>query len=226
MIQITDRYELRTLYRSTESRLRAGESVGEIAEDIGGDVVDASDVDWGGVTLDVDGDYLDCLVLPGWVADDGNAEVYYPHAESGAEAAQEYIDGGDWGDPESTEWVTVHTWQVVVALSASGEYVTGTFGRESHMVAVEPEEPECPEGEHEWASDHSVVGGCESNPGVFGSGGGVVITEHCRHCGTYREIDTWAQDPQTGTQGLRSVRYRDADAASRRATYLREEVAS
>lgn len=80
---------------------------------------------------------------------------------------------------------------------------------------IEPEEPDCTRGEvHEWCSPHSVLGGCAENPGVQGHGGGVVITKICRHCGTYRVTDTWAQDPVTGEQGLRSVGYREADEDS------------
>ena len=41
-----------------------------------------------------------------------------------------------------------------------------------------------------------------------------MIREVCGHCGLYRERDTWAQDPQTGEQGLQSVSYQEADADS------------
>src|SRR5690554_4164480 len=34
------------------------------------------------------------LMLPGWYADDGNAEVYFPAAEDGRAAAREYVEGG------------------------------------------------------------------------------------------------------------------------------------
>lgn len=82
-------------------------------------------------------------------------------------------------------------------------------------VQLDPEEPECEPGHsHEWESPLSVVGGCRENPGVWGNGGGVIIKSVCRHCGKYRIHDTWAQDPDTGEQGLESVEYRDADEAS------------
>jgi hypothetical protein len=75
-------------------------------------------------------------------------------------------------------------------------------------------EPECTDDEHDWQAPYSVLGGIRENPGVWGHGGGVIIREVCAHCGAYRETDTWAQDPSTGAQGLRSVRYEPADDAS------------
>ena len=56
------------------------------------------------------------------------------------------------------------------------------------------------------------------DPGVHGHGGGVLITEVCRHCGCKRTTDTWAQNPETGVDGLRSVSYEE-DA------YTAEELA-
>lgn len=86
---------------------------------------------------------------------------------------------------------------------------------DSDRVAVDPTEPECKgEHEHDWQSPMSVVGGIKENPGVYGHGGGVVCTEVCCHCGRYRISDSWAQDPETGEQGLASVEYRDADGRS------------
>lgn len=99
-------------------------------------------------------------------------------------------------------------------------------------IDIDPPEPDCVRGrdDHEWASPHDVLGGVAENPGVWGHGGGVVIREVCRHCGAYRETDTWAQDPGTGQQGLTSVSYEDADEASlayvlaRRIVDLEEEL--
>jgi hypothetical protein len=79
---------------------------------------------------------------------------------------------------------------------------------------VDPEEPDCSAADHDWCSPIEVVGGIDSNPGVWGHGGGVKITEVCRHCGGYRITDTWAQRQDTGEQGLESVEYHEADDAS------------
>jgi len=85
----------------------------------------------------------------------------------------------------------------------------------SDYVTVYPSEPDCVEyHEHDWQSPYSVVGGCRENPGVYGHGGGVIITTVCRHCGKYMVEDSWAQDPETGQQGLDTIAYREADEAS------------
>lgn len=76
-------------------------------------------------------------------------------------------------------------------------------------------EPECRSGhEHDWRSPYSVLGGIRENPGVWGHGAGAIIREICSHCGVYRVTDTWAQDLETGEQGLTSIRYEDADDRS------------
>lgn len=96
--------------------------------------------------------------------------------------------------------------------------------REHYTIALDPDEPECIEAEHDWRTPHEIVGGCSENPGVWGHGGGVTIHEICRHCGLQRHTDTWAQRPDTGEQGLRSVRYEDADDAT--AAWVAEEDAA
>lgn len=118
-------------------------------------------------------------------------------ASSMAEAvamAQDRAEIGDWGN-DKTVWVRAQ----VIDVDGSTTTVNTT---------VHPDEPECVEGEeHDWCSDHEIVGGIEENPGVWGHGGGVIITEACRRCGCARVTDTWATDPCTGEQGLTSVSY-------------------
>ena len=151
----------------------------------------------------------------GWVVDDGNAEVRYRYASSGREAAELYVDGGDWGDRSETSWIGVYAWQIGYMIDADGDLVILEIGREQHTIELPAEEPDCEEGhDHDWRSPHSVLGGLAENPGVSGHGGGVIIREVCAHCGRYRITDTWAQDRSTGEQGLRSVSYEEADAAS------------
>jgi len=146
------------------------------------------------------------ILLPGWVADDGNAEIHIPDASSGEDAARQYVEGGDWGDERHrTDWVDVWAWRRAYALDEDGEVVTLALDRERHTIELPPDEPECSEGRaHEW-----------HERGVRGHGGGVIITEVCAHCGRYRIIDTWAQRPDTGEQGLESVEYREPDEISR-----------
>lgn len=152
------------------------------------------------------------LVLPGWCADDGNAEIYYPLADTAEEAAQEYVDTGDWGDVTNTDWVAVYAWRTAIVLCDDGETVDLILGRDRHTVEIEPEEPDCVDGhDHDWQSPHEVLGGLRENPGVWGHGGGVIMRDVCAHCGVYRVTDTWAQCRDTGEQGLTSVAYEDAD---------------
>ena len=143
-----------------------------------------------------------------YLCNDGNAELEI-EADSAEEAAQEYVDGGSWGDEPKTSWVTVHV-EEIEGEDEDGDQILGDH--EQHTIEIEPTEPgKMAECGHEWESPHSVVGGLCENPGAHGHGGGVIITEVCRHCGGYRITDTWAQNPQTGEQGLRSVEYREAD---------------
>lgn len=136
---------------------------------------------------------------------DGHGDLEI-EAETAKAAAREWAETGDWGDRSQTLWITVR----VTPLDGEGEEIDDES--ESHTITLDPEEPECADGkEHDWQSPLSIVGGCKENPGVQGHGGGVIITCVCAHCGCYQIIDTWAQNPENGEQGLRSVEYKDAD---------------
>lgn len=136
---------------------------------------------------------------------DANGSIMV-EANSPRAAAEEFASAFDAGD--STIWVSCRVQPLDDAGNPVGDY-------ESHTVAVDPVEPEC-EGDHEhdWQSPYSVVGGIRENPGVWSSGGGVKRKTTCAHCGAYQLVDTWAQDPNTGEQGLESISYEDADDAS------------
>lgn len=146
-------------------------------------------------------------------ANDGNYEVSYDGLTH-SEAAQKYVDDGDWGEITSTIWISVSTY----LKDADGEICD----EEGHCIAIDPPEPDCIDGqEHDWREEHTVVGGLADNPGVFGHGGGVICKDVCAHCGAYRLTDSWAQNPETGEQGLDSVEYLDADDDSREWVELR-----
>lgn len=138
---------------------------------------------------------------------DGGAEITI-EAETAEAAAREYVGAGAYTpEPEDgTTWIRVHAW----TLDEDGE----PLDEESHTIPVDPEEPGCWGTHHDWCAPVDVVGGIPESPGVHGHGGGVVATEVCSRCGMYRIEDTWATDPATGEQGLRSLRYEDADGAS------------
>lgn len=128
-------------------------------------------------------------------------------ADDAIRQAKDLLRGGDWGELESTCWPRAS----VTLYDDDGDEV------ESHRVkvAIDPEEPVCDGGEHggehEWRSPIEIVGGIAENPGVWGHGGGVIVHEVCRRCGWKRISDSWAQDPDTGEQGLNSVRYEEPD---------------
>ena len=108
-----------------------------------------------------------------------------------------WVESGEYGQHEAnakTVWVRAH-------------YIRPDESSESITVTIEPDEPDCTEGEHDWQSPIEIVGGIKENPGCWGHGGGVIIEEVCLHCGCGRTTDTWAQNPETGEQGLDSVEY-------------------
>ena len=131
-----------------------------------------------------------CLVPePGmWHADDGNHEVVEEH-ESGRDAAQSYVDGGEWGHIESGVTIDVCVWR---------EGDTVRVNEQEHSVTILPDEPDCAEaedGSHEWQSPQELVGGCDSNPGVWATGGtSFEYLTVCSHCGMFlRETSSGTQ---------------------------------
>lgn len=151
--------------------------------------------------------------LPGWACSAyGQPHVYMP-ARSSREAAEACVAEGEWGHSLETSWVLVFAERIGV--TADGRVgLTDDVTRREHLITIEPEEPPCSGDAHEWRSPWEVVGGGEDNPGVSAHGGGVVILEVCRLCGWYRIEDSWAQDPETGIQGLESTAYRPPDEES------------
>ena len=133
-----------------------------------------------------------------WCGDDGYQDVVVG-AEDGDDARCKWVESYD--RESATQWVDVRSWRQAIDQSGSIEQVDD----ESDLVEIEPIEPDCPSGEHDWQAPHDVVGGIESNPGVWGHGAGVVIREVCVRCGCGRTTDTWAQCG--AVQGLRSIEY-------------------
>jgi hypothetical protein len=160
---------------------------------------------WIAAVLDDDEEAEWALGGESWVGGGDGERVTATRAD--AESRLEDASREGWGAVDETMWVRNHARLID---PATDEPIDD--GEISVTVQVDPEEPACAdEHEHDWRSPHPVLGGCESNPGVWGHGGGVIIREVCAHCGAYRVTDTWAQDPGTGEQGLTSVAYEDAD---------------
>jgi hypothetical protein len=136
-----------------------------------------------------------------FIANDGDSswELEAETLEQALEDAVEAVSS-EAGSVESTRWYSV----TVARYDDDGDEIEG----DAQRVTVNPDEPACEAGEeHEWSSDHDLVGGIEESPGVWGNGGGVIITEGCKKCGCQKVTDTWAQDRSTGEQGLESVVY-------------------
>jgi hypothetical protein len=144
-----------------------------------------------------------------YICTDGYGGELELEADSAHAAAEKFCEDWDTSGRRDTIWVDVY----VTPIGDDGEPVAE---REGHTITIDPEEPACACGrDHEWESPYEILGGLKENPGVQGNGGGVVITEVCANCGTYRITDTWAQRPDTGEQGLvESVEYVEADDKS------------
>jgi hypothetical protein len=151
------------------------------------------------------------VIVPGYYADDGNAEIEFPYSDCGLEAAQEYVKDGDWGEVEKTFWVDVKVWRIGI-FTEDGGIQQVPIEEESFTIPIDPNKPENCKGE--WRSPYEVLGGLEENPGVWGKGGGVIIKEVCSCCGRYKITDTWAQNSNNGRQGLTSVEYLPPDEIS------------
>lgn len=148
--------------------------------------------------------------MPKWeLIEDGChfATIEADTLEQACERARATYDGDSLQPLESTVWCKVH-----VVRADDGDDSDDPLS-DTIRITVDPTEPPCAEGrrKHRWHAPHSVVGGIEENPGVWGHGGGVTIHEVCKHCGCHRHTDTWAQDPEDGSQGHTSIRYEQAD---------------
>ena len=116
--------------------------------------------------------------------------------ETAEQAANDFASTFD--TPEETEWIEITTFREGAdsdgnVVRVDVEYLTRT---------LEPDEPECTEGEHDWQSPYEILGGCKENPGVWGHGGGVISSEVCMKCGCERVTDTWRRTPTTGSRAF------------------------
>ena len=130
--------------------------------------------------------------------------VEAPSLEAALKIAVGNARGSNYGEPAETIWIDVRA-----------QSKDNADDEDTATVALHPREPGCTDHrDHDWRSPICIVGGNRENPGVIGHGGGVKIHEVCRHCGTHMHTNTWAQRPDTGEQGLRSIRYEPADDES------------
>lgn len=139
-------------------------------------------------------------------ADDAQEEIEAETVNEAKAHARDWVNEGDYGDRKETSWTDCYIQEVCLAEHGTDEDGDAIDcdcdlydGRIT--VEIEPEEPECSyAGGHKW-KDHES--------GVQGHGAGVIYTEFCAHCGCGKHVDTWAQRPDTGQQGLASVSYEE-----------------
>ena len=148
------------------------------------------------------------LIEDGYVYDTITAD----DADDALASAKECFDRSAY-DSTTTTWVDIEV----------RNPITEETGSET--IQIDPEEPEC-ESEaltHDWRAPLILVGGISENPGVWGHGGGVICKKACIRCGAQRLTDSWAQRPDTGEQGLRSVSY-EAAGHYDLAPYIRRRI--
>jgi hypothetical protein len=133
------------------------------------------------------------------------------------EAVEDFASAFD--APEETKWLEITTFRIGV--DADGDIVRVDVER--HTRTLEPNEPECTDGEHDWQSPFEIFGGLKENPGTWGHGGGAIIHECCVKCGCGRVTDTWAQNPNNGSQGHRTVSYEEGKYADEIAALAESE---
>lgn len=132
----------------------------------------------------------------------GEVDFKCDSVEEALEKAKEWAVEGDWDSDLETFWVELD----LIAYDENYNIVQVI----TEQIPLHPEDPFCMEDEagvHEWTDDHSIVGGIEENPGVWGNGGGVFIQRACKKCGMLFEENTWATNPNTGEQGLYARKY-------------------
>ena len=116
-------------------------------------------------------------------------------------------EGGDTvgmaAEPTDAEVVEGFLPDHSIVVEARG--VDSWTGRElGYQVTLHPDEPPCrmtEDARHDWR---------EEEGSVIGHGGGVVITETCRHCQMTKTTDTWAPDGSGGVMEEDCIAYDDA----------------
>jgi len=133
----------------------------------------------------------------------------------GAKAeACDLLRTGDWGDSLSENQRSIRPTAKIIAEYTDDEGDTKREIVEAVTVQIDPVEPDCIDTNgHNWRSPHSVVGGLEENPGVWGRAGGVIIYKVCAYCGVYQVTET--KDGPQGLGRIETVRYDQADEYSR-----------
>jgi hypothetical protein len=140
------------------------------------------------------------------LSDDGASETI--EADSMAEALEQAEENWQNGSWDGKCLISVR----VAELDDDGEE-TGEVEWVDVECGDDPTPPDCSDEEHDWCSPYEVVGGLDSNPGVWSRGGTtLVIKRVCRNCGCYK-IETHYGSQRNPGQ-CDTVEYQDADEDS------------
>jgi hypothetical protein len=101
---------------------------------------------------------------------------------------RDWISGGDWGSDGAA--ITIDGW-VEVSDGEDEDRADVSWSRDADedllihaALGYYSEYARC---DHDWTSDHDLVGGLDSNPGVWSLGGTAMsFTTACRSCGLRR----------------------------------------
>ncbi len=113
-----------------------------------------------------------------WYASDGNGEVLYTNCTR-REAAQEFVDSGEWGDVTETIAVMVNTWPA-----------DDREDDESHLILLHRDEPAClHDKEHAW-----------KETSLQSHGAGVRTRHECEHCDAIQHYHSSSQGYDNDTE--------------------------
>lgn len=132
--------------------------------------------------------------------------------------AERSWQSGSW-DTHSEIDVVVHEVITTTTTDDDGEETETREVGQSQTIYVEvgevESEPACDAAdEHDWCRPHAVVGGLDSNPGVW-SGGGTALDmrDVCSCCGIYRDTH-YAGSQRNPGEDAETTTYLPADRAS------------
>ena len=112
------------------------------------------------------------------------AETLQEAEESVPDEANDWCEGGDWGDDgaEINVWWTMYEDEDHTTELADGACTVEIAPNHNALIDAAGGDVDC---EHEWSSEGE--GGCDENPGVWSAGGtAMMFVAHCTKCGLRR----------------------------------------
>ena len=140
--------------------------------------------------------------------------------ESAKVEAQRSWQSGSW-DTHCEIDVVIHEITTTVTTDEDGDETETVETTDSQTICVEvgeaEPEPACAvSDEHDWCQPHAVVGGLDSNPGVWSGGGTALdLRSVCSCCGIYRDTH-YANSQRNPGEDAETTTYLPADEVSLR----------